>query len=236
MTVKVSQLSVVAATFDHAASDTDVLVSAAYMEVWMNKPPLGQLRLNGVALSHPVYDDATVIVEQSDRAAFDVHTNPEKHASDIYAGEPTVHAPWPAAAGFIAVSDGDKWVAQELDAAPVDHGHIILTLGSREGDLEVGASPLKVYNKYGSTRTITKVFLSVGTAPVGADIVVQVYLDGVAIFDAGDEPTIVDASSTGESVTFLDDQWLNGSYLTWEITNVGSSTAGANLVVHIISE
>lgn len=111
----------------------------------------------------------------------------------------------------------------------------IMTLGTMEGALVLSSSPFRIYNQYGANRTIKKVFLSVNTAPVGDDIIVDVKVNGVSIFDTGNHPKILAGANTGESVTFLDDAWNSGDYLTWEVTQIGSTTPGSNLVVHIIS-
>lgn len=83
--------------------------------------------------------------------------------------------------------------------------------------------------------TIQSVRASVGTAPTGASLIVDVNKNGTTIFTTqSNRPTIAasgftDVSGTPE-VTALD----AGDYLTVDIDQVGSSVPGANLTVTIV--
>lgn len=169
-----------------------------------------------------------------DRAAWDVTNFPSRHSSDLSTSTPIYHVPLPGNAGNMLVSDGTKWVSGAGSSLVPP----IMTLGTYEGSLEIGETPLKIYNKYGASRNITEVFLSVGTAPTGDDIIVDVLIDDVSIFyvdEYTDErPTILAGETTGTTTTITYPTWLDDSYLTWEIIQVGSGSAGSNLVVHIV--
>jgi hypothetical protein len=156
---------------------------------------------------------------------------PGLHATDLEDNTPINHVPTPGPIGNVPVSDGNKWVSQALATSDPP----IMTLGTMEGELSVLASPLKIYNLYGMDRTITKVFLSVGTAPTGDDLIVDVLVDGVSIYP-GDECVILNGEDTGVTTLISSPIWSMNSYLTWEILQVGSSTAGEDLVVHIVHE
>jgi len=110
----------------------------------------------------------------------------------------------------------------------------IMTLASRDGELEIGASPFKIYNRFGSDRYILEVFLSVGTAPTGDDIIVDVKVDSASIFALQvDMPTILAGNTTGSDTIIDLPVWSGTSYLSWEIIQVGSSAPGSDLMVHI---
>lgn len=273
---------------------------------------------------------------RGDRSAYDVDNYPEKHASDINAGNYLYHLPAPGTAGNIPIDDGDEWVPRKLVDADLPNPYTlkapsILTLSSGEitvtknnhfvaaesgttddlvtisgatdyqwlllqadtGDtitvkhgtgniyltgeidfelsgnrglllysdgtnliglgfftqettvihtaiftvastLEVASNPLKIYNVSGVTRTISKVFLSVGTAPTGADVIVDVNKNGTTLFTTqANRPTITDGNTTGYSTSLDTTSWEDGTYLTVDVDQIGSSAAGADLTVHI---
>lgn len=88
----------------------------------------------------------------------------------------------------------------------------------------------RIYNDSGRTRTITKARASVGTAPTGASVVVDVNIDGTTAFTT--KPTIAAAAFTG-TATPSTAAWPDGSYLTVDIDSVGSTVAGSDLTVTI---
>lgn len=163
----------------------------------------------------------------SDRSAFDVDNYPGRHASDLASNTPVHHVPAGTSTGQLLQWNGSKWVT----VAGVNPDPIV-TLGTMEGDLQVLESPFKMYNRWGSNRTIEEVYLSVSEAPIGADLIVDVKIDGTSIF-IGTLAEISDGEVTGLQDTFYITTWGIGSYLTWEVVQVGSSTPGANLVIHI---
>jgi hypothetical protein len=73
-----------------------------------------------------------------DRSAFNDVDYPELHGLDLKRALPTVHNPWPMAAGEAAVSDGTKLVATDITTAAelathtadVDAHHAPITLGA----------------------------------------------------------------------------------------------------------
>lgn len=108
------------------------------------------------------------------------------------------------------------------------------TILTFSGDLETGENPLKVYNLIGD-QVISKIFLSVATAPTGSGIKVDLHKNGVTIFTNQDNrPVITDGQTTGYTVTIDVPTWELDSYLTASIDEIGTTTAGANLVVHIL--
>lgn len=108
-------------------------------------------------------------------------------------------------------------------------------LFSFEGYLSVGPSPLRIYNARGISATISRVFLSVTTPPAGSPLTVDILKNGTSIFtDPGHRPQIAAGAETGQSTNIDVSTWGADEYLTASITQVGSSTSGANLTVHVV--
>jgi hypothetical protein len=106
---------------------------------------------------------------------------------------------------------------------------------SQVGTLAVVTGDFRLYNDTGATRTITAVRASVGVAPAGASIIVDVLKNGTTIFTTtANRPTIAAAANTSGKVTNMDVTSLaDGDYLTVNIAQVGSTTAGSDLTVQI---
>ena len=110
------------------------------------------------------------------------------------------------------------------------------TIFSMEGALTVVSNPLRIYNASGISRTISKVFIAVNTAPTGATaIAVDIHMDGTTIFTTqSNRPTITASNFTGVTTTIEVPTWADGSYLTMNVDAIGSTIAGSNLTVHVI--
>ena len=156
-------------------------------------------------------------------------------ASDV-TYSPTTTADWDGGADPGNVDDALDQLAERVtdieSAGPPVTRQTILTLS---GELEIVDNPLRIYNKLGAAQTISEVFIGVGTAPVGANIIVDVHKDGVTIFtNQAHRPEIAAAAYT-DSTTDIDvATWEEDEYLTMHIDQIGSSVAGADLVVHVI--
>lgn len=98
------------------------------------------------------------------------------------------------------------------------------------GDAEVVAGSMRLYNDSGATRTLDLVRVSAGTSPVGADLIVDVNIDGTTCCTT--KPTVAAAASTG-TATPSTTAWPDGSYLTVDIDQVGSTTPGADLTITV---
>jgi hypothetical protein len=106
---------------------------------------------------------------------------------------------------------------------------------SVEGMLAIANNPLRIYNATGAARTLKKVFLACDTAPTGADVIVDIHKNGTTVFTTqANRPKITAGGNTGYSITFDDTAWPDGSYLTMEVDQVGSTVAGSNLVVAVV--
>lgn len=84
--------------------------------------------------------------------------------------------------------------------------------------------------------TIVGTRLMVGTAPVGANIIIDVKKNGTTIYATqANRPTIVAGQNAGGPGATPDVTALAaGDYLTVDIVQVGSTTAGSDLTVSII--
>jgi parallel beta-helix repeat protein len=106
---------------------------------------------------------------------------------------------------------------------------------SEAGTLTTGVGNARLYNLSGVTRTIVGCYVGVGTAPTGADLIVDVNRDGTTIFTTqANRPTI--AATTFVSALETPDvtSWGDGTYLTVDKDQVGSTVAGADLVVTVL--
>jgi hypothetical protein len=119
-----------------------------------------------------------------------------------------------------------------------NHSHAAQTMQhflTVEGTLIVDSNPLRLYNNYGGNKTISEVFLSVDTPPTDASIIVDVNKDGTTIFTSqANRPVIVAGANTGNTTTIDVPTWADGEYLTIDVDQIGSGTAGSDLTVHII--
>ena len=100
------------------------------------------------------------------------------------------------------------------------------------GTLAVGTGSTRLY--FNDARIITKVRIGVGTAPTGANIIVDVNKGGTTIFTTqSGRPEIAASGFTDESGTPDVTSLAAGDYLTVDIDQVGSTVAGADLVVSV---
>ncbi len=83
--------------------------------------------------------------------------------------------------------------------------------------------------------TITQVRARVGTAPAGASLIVDVNKNGTTIFSTqSNRPTIAAATTTDLADAINVTSLSSGDFLTTDVDQVGSTTAGSNLVVQIM--
>jgi hypothetical protein len=86
------------------------------------------------------------------------------------------------------------------------------------------------------TYTIVGTRIMVGTAPTGADIIIDVNKNGSSIYTTqANRPTIIATQNAGgpgiaPNVTSL----AAGDYMTVDIDQVGSTVAGADLTVSVV--
>jgi hypothetical protein len=103
---------------------------------------------------------------------------------------------------------------------------------SKTGTLEVTTGVSKFPALF--DMTLIGVRAAVGTAPTGADLIVDVNLNGTTVYTTqGNRPTISDGS-TSSTETVPDVTAVSaGDLLSVDIDQIGSSTAGSDLVVAI---
>lgn len=105
---------------------------------------------------------------------------------------------------------------------------------SYPGDLTVTAGTARIYNDTARIMAIRQVAAAVGTAPVGAAVVLDLRINGISVFaDSSTRPTIADGANVGTGAIPPQTLFMPGDYLTVDIAQVGSSTAGADLTVQI---
>lgn len=131
-------------------------------------------------------------------------------------------------------ADSAAWAAHNGTA---DHAELRPMFAfSKAGDLAVATGTHRIYNDTGRTLTIRAVRASVGTAPTGSSILIDVNVGGTTIFTTqSNRPTIAAASTTSGKVTNHNVTTIaDGAYFTVDIDQVGSGTPGADLTVQIL--
>lgn len=101
-----------------------------------------------------------------------------------------------------------------------------------DGAATVRTGKQRVYNDSGRTRTIVSVRASVDTAPTGATLIVDVNKGGTTIFGTqANRPTIPIGANTHKSTGHTVTTWEDGTYLTVDVDQIGSTVAGSDLSV-----
>jgi hypothetical protein len=103
---------------------------------------------------------------------------------------------------------------------------------SVSGGLSVSTGQLRLYNRSGVPWQLGLIYISVGTAPTGDNIIVDVKNSGSTIFTTpANRPTITAGSYTGVSALPPDLPIVAvGEYLTVDILQVGATIPGSDLV------
>lgn len=124
-------------------------------------------------------------------------------------------------------------VSKEALATGAGVGHTLVM--SVAGNLTVAEGKHRIYNDTGVPLTIRAVRASVGTAPTGAPIRVDVNIDGTTIFTTSSNRPNIAVSEFTSKVTNMDVTTLaDGAYLTVDVDQVGSTVAGADLTVQVL--
>lgn len=103
-----------------------------------------------------------------------------------------------------------------------------------DGGLSAGAIPSRL--PITDTYTILGTIIMVGTAPIGSSLIVDINKNGSTIYStSGNRPTIADgANSSGALIEPDITSLAYGDYLTADIDQVGSGTAGSNLSICVV--
>lgn len=144
---------------------------------------------------------------------------------------PLFYGPAGVVAMWAAVGTAPRSLIVANDTGQPDHCFTLTVTGT----LTVAAGTRRLYNDTGVTLTIQSVRASVGTAPTGAAIRVDVNKNGTTIFTTQtNRPTIAISGFTSGKVISQEVTGLaDGDYLTCDVDVIGSTIAGADLVVQI---
>ena len=155
-------------------------------------------------------------------------------------GTPVIGAGESGASALADLTDVDLTDIQDGDVLVYDSGSgsfspqpvtKILTLG-RSGVLTATAGTVRLYVPWACT--ITNVRTMVGTAPVGASLIADLNIDGATAFTTqGNRPTIADGGYTDLDAVPDVTAISANSYLTLDVDQVGSGTAGSDLIMQV---
>ena len=123
----------------------------------------------------------------------------------------------------VEVYEVTDYVDNKIETYAFTHGGTL--------SVKTGSSQLPIV---GGTFSITSIAARVGTAPTGSNVVTDIKKNGASIFEVpGDRPTILAGANSATVGSWGNVTLTTGDYLSVDITQVGSGTAGADLVIAI---
>jgi len=131
-------------------------------------------------------------------------------------------------------------VSGAIDAAHLSAGakkeFIMISLSDEESDLETGTNKAVFQMPYAFT--ITDIRATVGTAPTGSTLVVDINKSGSSILTTKLSIDVSENTSTSAATAHViasgDTTFADGAIVAFDIDQIGSSTAGAGLKVALI--
>ena len=131
--------------------------------------------------------------------------------------------------------DTDSHLIFENPSDKFDLSDPKVTIFTVEGTIATSTGKLRMYNKWGRTIEIVNVFIAVNTAPTGTSLIVDIHKGGTTIFTTqSGRPEIAISGFTDTSSTPDVTSWAADEYLTMDVDQIGSTIAGADLVVHVV--
>lgn len=97
------------------------------------------------------------------------------------------------------------------------------------GEATVSDSKLKLFNITGSKRSLLKALVNLGSAPSGSSLIIAIKVDGSTKLTV----TVPSGTDTVQADFPPNSDWDDGQYISCSITQVGSSSPGADISVHI---
>lgn len=138
--------------------------------------------------------------------------------------------------GTLRLEDDSPAASQDYVDAHATGGAPNILAFSITGIVSVAAGTARIYNDTGRALTIGTVRASVGTAPVGAALIVDVNLNGTTIYTTqANRPSIASGQVTDTAGDPDVATWPVGEYLTVDVDQVGTTTPGSGLTVTIPS-
>ncbi len=107
-------------------------------------------------------------------------------------------------------------------------------LATVEGSVEVRAGKLKFPNHTGTSYTLLGVYLDIDTAPLGADLIVNVKKNGQTLTTPENRPHIAAGSLAGNTAALSLTSWADGETITVDVDQVGSAAAGSDLTITMV--
>jgi hypothetical protein len=106
---------------------------------------------------------------------------------------------------------------------------------SSTGSIAVETGVHRLYNNRSTAWTIGGVRASVGTAPTGSSIIIDIKINGTTIFTTqSNRPAIAVGTFSSSYVTNMDVTSVPaGSYITVDVAQVGSAISGSDLTVQV---
>jgi hypothetical protein len=165
-------------------------------------------------------------------AALDVAPSGNASATQVVKGNDSrlSDARTPSAHGH-ATSEVTGLDAALAGKAATGHTHATTAVPipfSTSGELAVATGAMGV-PWYGGARTLQRLAARVGTAPTGAALVLALKKNGATVATL----SVAAGSLAAQTTTFSDATIADGDYLTLDVTQVGSTVKGSNLVASV---
>jgi hypothetical protein len=230
------EVTITAADISAGPSTADYLVGTAQAglsaEIVVGANPGGEL---GGTWASPTVDathsgSAHGASTTTHEAASDPHTGYVLESLLDAAGDLYVASADNTVAKLTKGSTGQMLQAQASSLAWIDYQRS--QTWSKSGVLTTSTGAFRWYNDTGRTLTFVAARATVGTQPTGATIIVDVNVDGTTIM-TGTKVVIAVSTNTIKQTTFSTTTFADGSYITVDVDQIGSTIAGSDLTVTI---
>jgi hypothetical protein len=136
----------------------------------------------------------------------------------------------PGPDGNVITALGDAWVSSPSSGgSSVEIATFLLAVGT---NLTEGADKVRVTLPYSGT--ILKAYADAQTAPLGADIIFDLNINGVTIWSTqSNRLKIVDGQTSGSQTAFDTTALVEGDILSIDVDQKGSNTAGRDIRVQM---
>ena len=140
--------------------------------------------------------------------------------------------------GSVTITETNDGGIETIDlVATAGGGYKVIQLAASDETTDLTTGTAKITFRMPNDLTLTEVRASVGTAPTGANLIVDVNANGTSIFttdllsiDAGEKTSVTAATPPNITTTSLSDD----DEITVDIDQIGSTVAGTGLKITLI--